>query len=369
MSNNRSTKIWTLLAVMALCLTVSILFVLPVAAQTSTVVPTVAAPTSAVTTFFVACDTQVVMNATGTMLANFDIYYQVFSGAGGTGTAITGLRQLSVAGDFSVSETAPYNSGSTVAAGTIASARVVVARETNSNTIDFEFTVDDVQDGCATPQYAQVTGADTGANAVSTSGSTAASGVRYGINRSVLGPNGTTLNPNLQAEAAVVVGARQSDRYRSETPGLIFAECFAFPLALPGIIYDTDGVTIFWSWYTKTLAQMEEHLANALYRVELNTAALPMTQRSEPVLRDGNYWVFYTANVGNLRPGHYEVGYSLNWSTAVNDGYSDYGPGTGTPFQNGLCNFDVTPNPTATSVVYNGMYFPTLFPVHNINTD
>ena len=62
-----------------------------------------------------------------------------------------------------------------------------------------------------------------------------------------------------------MIGARLSDHFRSDTPGLIFAQCDAFPLAEPGIIYDNDTVTIFWSWFTKTQAQMDEHLANAIY--------------------------------------------------------------------------------------------------------
>ena len=48
---------------------------------------------------------------------------------------------------------------------------------------------------------------------------------------------------------------------------------------------------------------MDHELTNAIYTVKLNTADLPMTTRTEPVLRSGNYWVFYTATVGNLRQG------------------------------------------------------------------
>jgi hypothetical protein len=114
---------------------------------------------------------------------------------------------------------------------------------------------------------------------------------------------------------------------------------------------------------------MDQHLANAQYSVKLNTADLPMTTRSEPVRRNGNFWVFYTANVGNLAPGHYEVGYLLTWANPVNDGYDDYGPGTANPRSSGICNFDVLPNPDGTSIVHNGMYFPTNFPTHDIILD
>lgn len=363
-----NNRILTLLSALLLLSLSALLFVMPVAGQTTgtaTATATASGPVNSVNAYFVACNDKAIMNLSGTMLVNFDVYYQVFNAAG---TALTGLRQVSVAGDFSVSDTAPYSNGATLPAAQSASAKVIVARETDSSRVDFDFTVTDVQDGCANPQFTTTTATDTGGADTTTSTSTG-SGVLYGINRSILGPNGTTLNPNLQTEAQVVVGARQTDRYRSDTPGLIFAECDSFPLATPGTIYDSDSVTIFWSWYTRTLTEMQDHLAHAIYRVELNTAALPMTTRSEPVRRDGKYWVFYTATVGNLRPGHYEVGYSVNWDQAVNDGYNDYGPGTARPFTNSICNFDITPNPDGTSVTYTGMYFPTTYPVHNINHD
>ena len=334
-----------------------------VSAQTP--VPTVAGPSSSVQAFFVACQDAAILNFTGTMLAGFDIYYQVFSGAAGSGTALTNLRQVAVAGDFAVSDRAVYNTGLTLAIAGTASAHVFVARETNSSRIDFDFVVTDVQDGCNNPTNPLVTAADLGAT--SDTSSTTTQGVA-GVSTNILAPNGGVLNPNLSQEPAVVIGARLSDRFRSETPGLIFAECDAYPLAEPGIIYDNDEITIYWSWFTKTQAEMDDHIANALYTVQLNTAQLPMTTRSEPVKRNGNFWVFYTASVGDLFPGHYEVGYLVTWANPVNDGYNDYGPGTANTRQSGICNFDVLTNPDNESVSHNGMYFPTLYPVHDLAT-
>lgn len=341
-------------------------FALPAAAQdTATPQPTVEGPSNAVTAFFVACADQAVINLTGEMLAGYDVYYQVFNAAGGQGTPLTNLRQVPVDGTFAVSDQVAYNSGATLPAS-IGSARVVVAREGDSTNVDFEFTVDDVQDGCASPQNALVGSTDTGAGGGGAGTTTTG---QYGIDRSILAPNGALLNPNLEPEPAVVVGSRPSDTFRSSQPGLVFAECDAYPLAEPGVIYDTDRVTIFWSWYAKTLEDMQQHLDNANYSVTLNTATLPTVTRSEPVRRDGNYWVFYTADVGNLRPGHYEVGYLVTWDEPITDGYAEFGPGTANPRSSGICNFDVRRNPDGTSVVYTDMYQPTNFPVHNIFTD
>ena len=330
---------------------------------TSTPAPTTVGPSNASQGTLFVCADSAILDFTGTSLIGYDIYYQIFSGASGSGTALTGLRQVPVAGEYAVSDKITYNSGLTVAAGGQASAKVDIARESDPTRIDFSYVLVDTQDGCGNPSNELVTSTDTG------SGSSGGSTGTPGIGASILAPGGGVLNPNLSAEPDVVIGARLSDRFRSETPGLIFAQCDPYPLAEPGIIYDSDNVTIFWSWYTKTQEQMDEHLANAIYSVKLNTAALPMTTRTEPERRSGNYWVFYTANVGHLAPGHYEVGFLLTWANPVNDGYSDYGPGTANTRDTGICNFDVMPNPDGTTIVHTGMYIPTNYPTHDITPD
>lgn len=325
-------------------------------AQDATAVPT--GPANEIQGFLVVCDTAAVINFTGTLLAGWDIYFQIVAG----GQPLTALRQVQAGGTVAYSERVAYNSGQTVAAGASASAVVKVARETNADAVDFEFTLTDVQDGCAEPQNPAGTSVDT--DATLTGGAAATSNVVR-----ILAPNGLVLNPNLQPEPEVVIGPRQSDRFRSETPGLIFAECDEAELALPGIVYDNDSVTVFWSWFTRTQAQMEQHLATAQYSVKMNTAAFPTVERSEIVRRSGLYWVFYTAPVGYLRPGHYEVEYRVTWTEPHFDGYDNYGPGTERPVDSGNCNFDVTRNPSNESVVYTGMFFPTEFPVYNLFND
>jgi hypothetical protein len=186
--------------------------------------------------------------------------------------------------------------------------------------------------------------------------------------RHILAPNGGTLNPNLQPEPPVVIGDRLSDHFRSSTPGLIFAECDAFPMALPGIIYDTDNVTIFWSWFTRTDAQMEQHLANANYSVKLNQAPFPNVVQSLE-RRGNNSWVFFSAEVGNLAPGHYEVEYRLTWDQPVNDGFDDYGPGTENPIEANNCKFQVVRNPNNVDVAHSGMYLPMSIPAHYVEPE
>ncbi len=315
------------------------------------------------TAFYVACDTAGVMNVTGTALTGYDVYYQLFNAPNATGTAVTSLRQLSVSGAFQVSEQLPYNAGQTLAVGSTGSARVIMASENNVDNIDFEFVVNDFNDGCAAPQFAGVTSGDAG----TTTTTSTTDGV-IGFSRSIRSPNGGYLNANLLPESEVVVGARPSDTFRSDNPGLLFAECDEYPLALPGIIYDTDRVVVFWSWFTRTPEQMDQHLAAAQYVVSVNTAILNNVSRSAVTNPSDsvNQWVFYTAELGNLMPGHYEIAYDLTWTTPVNDGYDDYGPGTANVRESGNCNFDVLLNPSGTFIAHNGAFFPTEYPVHDI---
>jgi hypothetical protein len=337
---------------------------MPTLAQTdatTTPVATVFEPSSTVNAMFYACPNAGFIQLDGTLLSGWSIYFQFFNGADGTGTALTSLRQANASGDFSYSEQVAFASGTTIATGAVASARVIVARTGDSSSVDFEFTATDTQDGCGTQLTTTGTSVDAGGGTTTTTTTTG----QVGITRPILAPNGV-LNPNLQPEPTVVVGARPSDQFRSQTPGLIFAECDEYALALPGLVYDNDQVTVYWSWFTRTEEQMEQHFANAQYSVKMNGAAFNNVQRSEVTRRDGNYWVFYQANAGQLRPGHYEVEYRLTWANPVNDGYDDYGPGTANSIEAGNCNFDVLRNPQNSSVDYNDEFFPSAYPIHNI---
>lgn len=352
------------LRMLALILTLSVLAALPfaAAAQTATPVPTASGPSNALQTNFFACSDSVIMTMSGTLLSGYSVYWQAYAGAGATGTALTTVRRVDATGEFTYTERVANPAGVTTAPGGTASAHVVVARTTNSDAMDFEFVVNDVNDGCSSgiPTGSITTSTDAGAGTSSATGTNAAH---------LLAPNGLILNPNLQPEAEVVVGARLSDRFRSETPGLIFAECDGLPMALPGILYDNDQITVYWSWFTRTREQMDQHLANALYSVTMNTALFNQVQLSEPVQRDGRWWVFYTAPVGYLSPGHYEVGYQLTWAAPVNDGFADYGPGTENERLTATCNFDIRLNTDGISVPHTGMFNPTNNPVHNITPD
>ncbi len=324
---------------------------------------TTSGPTSNFNGFIVICETQVVANLDGTMQAGYDIYYQVFSGSQGSGTALTGLRRVPADGTFTFSEVVPF-SGGTVPFGSIASTYVTISREGNPDSSIYSEYIDDLQDGCADPTNplgvstaeGEATGTSSpsapGIDFVDQSAGTTADGTS-----AILSPFGGVVNPNYipPAKPLVVVGERAPFvRPRQETPGLIFAECNAYPVAEPGIIYDTDDVIVFWSWFANTEAQAQDHIDNSNYAITyFGGPTLPNVQRTEIQLRNGNYWVFFYSRLGNLLPGQYYIDYNLTWEETISDGFDTFGPNTDNSLLEGGCTFNVLPNPHGLAVNHN----------------
>ena len=346
-----------LVAVLALIMMMSLSMGTSLAQNKATATPKPSSSTtkfnSSVTIFAVICENQAVINLSGVMEPNFDVFYQVYSGPQATGTALTNLRRVQVNGTYAFSEAVPYTGG-TVAAGSTGSVKVYIARETAPNTPSGDtFKVDDVQDGCNNAQNPISTSIDTGAGAGAAT-TTSSTGVRI---RSPFGGFINTAVP-IAPEGPVVIGARKfANPERSSTPGVIFAECNNFlPAAAPGVLYDNDNITIFWSWFAKTAAQVQDHISKAQYDVKLNRAPLINVATSDIQVRGANHWVFYTANIGNLKPGQYGVEYKLTWSDQTFDGYKKFGPGTNTLEQDAGCLFTIDRNPNNADVVYNNIY-------------
>lgn len=317
-------------------------------------------PQSSFTLFAVICETQAVLNWGGTMLPGSDLYYQVFGGSQGTGGALTALRRLQVDGQFSFSETVAYNEGGTVAAGGIGSVYVSISAEGNPDNSTYSEFIDDIQDGCAEPQSPTGTAGTPVDGSAPTTGTTTSDrspGTRSDGTSNILSPFGGVVNPNYipPAKPLVVVGPREEFVMpRQETPGLIFAECDDYPVAEPGVVYDNDNIVVFWSWFTDTRAQMEDHLENVNYSVTYyQVLALPNVTQTEIQTIGGNAWVFFYANLGNLRPGQYYIEYKVSWDEPVSDGFDTYGPGTDNEVLVSGCSFDVIPNLEGRDVNYN----------------
>lgn len=335
-------------------------------------------PSSNVFFFFAACETQGVIDFNGTMEAGYDIYVQLFDQVSGGGTALSPLTRVSVNGDYQVSQVLSYSEGRTLLLGQFASAVITIAGESNSDNVIYSDGIDDVRDGCIDPAYSSTDTFVDGQSGSSTPLVDPVTGNIIGTGEviassGIFTPDGGTLNDVFSApqEAIVQIGARPSDISdttfdgRVTDPGLIFAECDQYPLADPGVVWDVDTITVFWSWYAATPELVQQHIDNAQYEVFLSSEyayrqAFPDVDVSAITEReDGNFYVFYTANLGNgFRSGAYEVDYYLTWDAVIDDGYDLFGPGTATEFFINTCTFDVARNPFGVTTEQNNPTTP-----------
>lgn len=298
-------------------------------------------PGSTIQSFVVICEDRVVVNFTGVMQPGFDVYFQAFSGPQGSGIPLTTLRRAQVSGQYSYGEAVLYADGPVMPAGSVGSVYTAIARIGDPGSVAFSEFIDNVQDGCAEPQETVGQSVEFGDGVSPTQPSTPAS--------PILSPFGGFLNPGYvpPEKPLVQIGARpEFVPPRQETAGLIFAECNQFPIAEPGIIYDTDNVIVFWSWYARTAELAQEHIDTVDYSVTLyeSDVTLPNVVRTEIERRGNDFWVFYYSALGNLRPGEYSISYEARWERAISDGYEDFGPGTANEILSGTCSFDILPN-------------------------
>src|SRR5690606_16576614 len=120
---------------------------------------------------------------------------------------------------------------------------------------------------------------------------------------------------------------------------------------------------VFWSWFAKTPAEVQQHIDNAIYAVTLNGQPFPYVEVSPITQRGRNYWVFYIARIGRFwRPGDYGIEYKLSWANPISDGYADYGPGTENESDYSTCTFRVQANPYGLAVSYAAPPIPTQTP-------
>lgn len=302
---------------------------------------------STVNWFYSACEDRMVIDFNGTMELGYDLYFQAFDQFGGLGEAITGLRRISVNEDYAVSQVVYWLDGATRALGTPISVVIRIARENDPESTLFQEPSDDVLGACEEPSSTLVEGDDVSdlPRLVSSSG--------------VFTPDGSMLNPvySQPVQPIVQIGARPSDDIapgRTADPGLIFAECADVDGADPGILYDTDEIRIFWSWYAQTAEQAQDHINTAQYNVTLNSLPIPAEiSEIKQIPGSADWWVFYTANFGDKwEHGVYDIGFAVGWTEAITDGYEEFGPGAATERLGSRCRFRIQQNPYGVEVLH-----------------
>jgi hypothetical protein len=314
---------------------------------------------STVSIFVVICENQAVMNLSGNMEAGLDVYYQIFSGSNGSGEQLSSLRRAGVSGAYAVSEVIAYPEGKTIATGGIGSAYVTISVAGSPSDSTYNEYVDDIQDGCSDPQNQLIDSTVTEGDASLPDEGDTVEDDGTVVGPPILSPFGGFLNPNYtpynRAEELAVGDAFVPPR--QETPGLIFAECNGYRMADPGLIYDTDEITVFWSWYASTEEQVREHIRYANYYVTYHDNVLNNVIRTDIQEIGGDYWVFWYAQLGNRPPGYHHISLQTTWDLPITDGYSNFGPNTENPLLSGQCGFLIRPNPNGIAVSYNAWPF------------
>lgn len=330
-----------------LLLTLLLVIAVPLSAQDTTT-----DASSTINWFYTACEDRMVIDLSGTIESGYDVYFQAFDGFGGTGNALTGLRRVDVSGDYSVSQVVPWLGGEQRVLGTPVSVVIRMARESDPEDTIFNEPSDDFLAACAEPASTLVDGEDLTSGTVEIGDVITSSGIRT--------PDGGFLNPIIYTspEPIVQIGARDSDILidgRTNNPGLIYAQCADVAGASPGVLFDTDEIVVFWSWFAKTPEQVESHIANSSYVITVNGQPFPDVAVSpiQQIPGDRNWWVFYTVNLGDgWRPGYYGINYNLQWVNTITDGYDDYGPGTPNDYFDSGCPFFIEENPYGLKLIH-----------------
>lgn len=125
---------------------------------------------------------------------------------------------------------------------------------------------------------------------------------------------------------------------------LAYCDNRAFGSPAPTNLAVGSTIDVFWSWYAKTEAQIQQHLSNASYDVKLDGVTLRNWQNYRTTVRqesDGNYHVYWYVPSEPLTAGQHVITYRVTWSEQITDGYASYGPGTNRTSESGTCTFTV----------------------------
>ena len=104
-----------------------------------------------------------------------------------------------------------------------------------------------------------------------------------------------------------------------------------------------SSVDIFWSWYASTRELIADHVAAVSYDVRLDGTPLSnWRQYAVPIRQEsGRYYQYWFVPTGPLSAGEHRITYEVTWTTAISDGFEEFGPGTANPSQSGSCTFTV----------------------------
>jgi hypothetical protein len=156
------------------------------------------------------------------------------------------------------------------------------------------------------------------------------------------GPTGGPVGgptPTLAAGA----GQRGQTSSQSGVDVLAYCDNLSFGLPAPRNLNAGATIDIYWSWYARTREQLQSHIDNVIYEVSIDGQRLTNWRMyAAPVTQQDNDWYqYWFIPFGPLTAGEHVIRYRVSWQERITDGYSDFGPGTSTTFEEGTCTFTV----------------------------
>jgi SH3-like domain-containing protein len=125
---------------------------------------------------------------------------------------------------------------------------------------------------------------------------------------------------------------------------LAYCDNNAFGSPPPRNLAAGSTIDVFWGWFARTRAQVEDHIEHAVYDVRVNGVPLEDWEAYRGTIRqesDGNYHVYWYVPSEALDSGPVEITYEVTWENEITDGYASFGPGTANESETGTCNFTV----------------------------
>lgn len=155
---------------------------------------------------------------------------------------------------------------------------------------------------------------------------------------------GTQPTLDIVATATLLAGVGGQGSVSAQQGVDVLAYCNNTTLGSPPPTNLAAGSTIdiWWSWFAKTEAQIQDHITSAIYEVAIDGVALSNWREYRTTIRqeaDGNYYVYWYVPAGPLISGQHEITYRVTWREAISDGYASFGPGTSNPVETGSCTF------------------------------
>ncbi len=156
--------------------------------------------------------------------------------------------------------------------------------------------------------------------------------------------SGGTTRPTINAAVTAGVGSAGNASTQSGVDVLAYCNDTSYGRPAPTNLAAGSTIDIWWSWFAKTEAQIQDHLANVIYTVTIDDVPLRDWGQFRTTVRqqaDGNYYVYWYVPAGPLTAGPHEINYRVTWREQISDGYDSFGPGTNNAVQTGSCTFSV----------------------------